>query len=43
LGSEHHEIFHQYEAHLDRKGAANNPVLLKKARDKGIALLSEFS
>jgi multimeric flavodoxin WrbA len=40
LGSDQYEIFHQYEAHLDRKSARNNPDLLKKAARKGADLVS---
>jgi multimeric flavodoxin WrbA len=38
LNSEQYEIFHQYEAHLDRKAALNNPELLEKAYAAGVGL-----
>ncbi len=40
MGSESYEIFHQYEAHLDRKAASGNVALLKKARQLGKRLVS---
>lgn len=40
LGSDQYEIFHQYEAHLDRKSALNNAELLKKANRKGADLVA---
>ena len=40
LGSEQYEIFHQYEAHLDRKAALNDGALLEKARQSGAGLVS---
>ena len=40
LGSEQYEIFHQYEAHLDRKAALNDGELLEKARQSGAGLVS---
>ena len=39
LGSDQYEIFHQYEAHLDRKSALNNAELLKQANRKGADLV----
>ncbi len=38
LGCDHYEFFHQYEAHLDRKAAANDTALLNEARAKGARL-----
>ncbi len=39
LGSAQYEFFHQYGAHLDRKSAAHDAVLLKKARTVGADLV----
>jgi putative NADPH-quinone reductase len=43
LNSEPYEIFHQYEAHLDRKAARNDAELLKQAHRKGADLVKEGS
>ena len=40
LGCGPYEIFHQYEAHLDRKAAANDAELLKKAYAAGASLVA---
>lgn len=40
MGCEQYEIFHQYAAHLDRKAAANDGALLKKARAAGAVLVT---
>lgn len=40
LGTEQYEIFHQYEAYLDRKAALNNSELLKQAIRKGADLVT---
>ena len=40
LGSEQYEIFHPYEAHLDRKAALNNFELLKQAHRLGAELVA---
>ncbi|MDJ0722704.1 MAG: NAD(P)H-dependent oxidoreductase [Desulfobacterales bacterium] len=40
LNCEQYEVFHQYEAHLDRKAALNAPELLKQAARKGADLVA---
>ncbi len=41
LGAENHEVLHQYATHNDRKSAADNAVLMEKARAAGAALASK--
>ncbi len=41
LGCDKYEFFHQYEAHLDRKAAANDAELLEKAYAAGVSLVAD--